>query len=48
MSRTIIREPKLQKQERLQMLKGRRLYEVEVNKKDLIFDEKGNFVKAED
>ena len=28
--------------------KGKMSYEAEVNKKDIIFDEKGNFVKAED
>lgn len=28
--------------------KGKLSYEAEVNKKDIIFDEKGNFVKAED
>ena len=28
--------------------KGRLSYEVEVNKKDIIFDEQGNFVKEED
>jgi hypothetical protein len=28
--------------------KGKMTYEAEVNKKDIIFDEKGNFVKAED
>ena len=28
--------------------KGKISYEVEVNKKDLVFDEKGNFVKLED
>lgn len=28
--------------------KGKISYEVEVNKKDLVFDEKGNFVKSED
>ncbi len=27
--------------------KGKQSYEAEVNKKDIIFDEKGNFVKAE-
>ena len=27
---------------------GKKFYEVEVNRKDLIFDQKGNFVKAED
>ena len=28
--------------------KGKKSYEAEVNKKDILFDEKGNFVKAED
>jgi hypothetical protein len=28
--------------------KGKLYYEAEVNKKDIVFDEKGNFVKAED
>ena len=28
--------------------KGKQTYEAEVNKKDIIFDEKGNFVKGED
>jgi hypothetical protein len=28
--------------------KGKLFYEIEVNRKDLIFDEKGGFVKAED
>lgn len=27
--------------------KGKMFYETEVNKKDVIFDEKGNFVKEE-